>query len=343
MMRRCRRSGPALGVLGVLLLLLVPSIGRAAPITQVVVFGDSLSDNGTGFYPISAAAAALGIPGFPFPIPPSPYAGGRFSNGQVAVEYLAAALGVPLDDRAQGGATTGAGNVLAGGTQSDVGPLAFLGAAGLSTQFSNYPGPVDPNALYVVWGGPNNLLGLLSGSPTPAQIQAAIVLAVADLVNISGALFSAGAEHVLVPGLPDLGLIPRAIASGPLAQFGATALSDTFNQALFGSLSTFVPGATFYNTAGFLRSVVANPAAFGFTNVTQQCKPGDTGFGVPPGLAVCSNPNEYLFWDDVHPTTRGHALLAREFKRAAVPEPATIILVGAGLWLLGRQRRLRRH
>ena len=88
----------------------------AEPISQVVVFGDSLSDNGTGFYAVTTAAAAAGVPGvFPVPFSP-PYDSGRFSNGPVAVERLAQQLGAPLVDLAQGGATTGIGNSLDGGS-----------------------------------------------------------------------------------------------------------------------------------------------------------------------------------------------------------------------------------
>src|SRR5689334_18901018 len=71
------------------------SVADASPITSVVVYGDSLSDNGNLF-------AAVGFP-------PPPYFHGRFSDGPVAVEQLAASLGVPLFDFAVGGATTGIG------------------------------------------------------------------------------------------------------------------------------------------------------------------------------------------------------------------------------------------
>ena len=28
------------------------------------------------------------------------------------------------------------------------------------------------------------------------------------------------------------------------------------------------------------------------------------------GNAKCNNPNDYLFWDGIHPTSAGHAILA---------------------------------
>src|SRR5437660_8377950 len=53
----------------------------ADPITQMVVFGDSLSDVGNVY-------AATGSP-------PAPYYPGRYSNGPIWVERLAANLGLP--------------------------------------------------------------------------------------------------------------------------------------------------------------------------------------------------------------------------------------------------------
>jgi hypothetical protein len=47
--------------------------------------------------------------------------------------------------------------------------------------------------------------------------------------------------------------------------------------------------------------VVADPGAFGFSNVTDPCFDGTT---------VSGDPDEYLFWDGVHPTTKGHRVLA---------------------------------
>ena len=173
-------------------------------------------------------------------------------------------------------------------------------------------------------------------------MAALINQAVTQLVTVTSALMLGGAQHILVPGLPDLGLTPRARAGGPAAMFAATLVTDVFNAALKLVSRLYVtPDATFYDTAGFVRSVVANPSNYGFANVTAACKPGPTGGPVPPGFAVCSDPGSYLFWDDVHPTTAAHGLLGEEFARA-VPEPTTFALVAAGLALALARRRLAR-
>src|SRR5687768_12602152 len=78
------------------------TFANADTIDKIVVFGDSLSDNGN-FYTLSSR---LHRADSNVPIVPAspPYASGRFSNGEVWVEDLAKSLHVPLEDYAYGGA-----------------------------------------------------------------------------------------------------------------------------------------------------------------------------------------------------------------------------------------------
>ena len=88
-------------------------VAEASPISALIVYGDSLSDNGNLF-------AAVGFL-------PAPYASGRFSNGPVAVEYLATMFGVPLVNFAYGGATTGIRATPDGGNAITAGALGCRG------------------------------------------------------------------------------------------------------------------------------------------------------------------------------------------------------------------------
>ncbi|NNF51372.1 MAG: SGNH/GDSL hydrolase family protein [Gammaproteobacteria bacterium] len=153
-----------------------------APFTQIIVFGDSLSDSGNVF---SVSGS-----------PPPPYFGGRFTNGLVWPEVLASTWDVPLTNYAYGGALTGitnSGNPVnpTGGSGSVYDPGApFPTTApqpgtfplpGMMSQVLAYatgvqialqggptaPGAIipDPGALYVVFAGGNDFLALASQPP----------------------------------------------------------------------------------------------------------------------------------------------------------------------------------
>lgn len=274
-------------------LLAMTSFAIASPYSSVFVYGDSLSDTGNIFT----------FSGGTIPMSP-PYYNGRFSNGLLAPEYLANDLHSPLTSFAWGGATTGIGNSGDGGTQTSFG---MFGLPGMETQVAatlgSIPAPVIPTSLFIVWGGPDDFI---SGG-TVAQ-------GVTDVLSIVGALQLAGAQHILVPGMADLGLTPAYLGDP-----SATAFSFAFDQALHANLPK---GVTYFDTFGFMHFVVANPSLFGFTNVTQPCLVGQTH---------CSNENQYLFWDDLHPTTAADKILASQFANAVVPEPSTLLMLGSAV------------
>jgi phospholipase/lecithinase/hemolysin len=81
-------------------------------------------------------------------------------------------------------------------------------------------------------------------------------------------------------------------------------------------------GAKYVDTFNLMHDIFSNPGAFGFTNVTDPCFNGSS---------VCSDPNDYLFWDGFHPTTAADAILAEQFATAATPEPSAILLMGTGV------------
>ncbi len=82
------------------------------------------------------------------------------------------------------------------------------------------------------------------------------------------------------------------------------------------------------NTYALLDTIVANPASYGFTNVTQPCLTGEVNYA---GGTPCADPNQYLFWDELHPTAAGHEILANEALALVTPEPASISLIAVGL------------
>jgi len=277
---RQRRSVPValLVSLTLLSLVFVPA-ASARPFTQLIVFGDSLSDTGNLF-----AATDGAIPSSP------PYYAGHFSNGPIWVEFLAAELGVLVQDYALGGALTGRANWF-----DDPGiPAEFPGVLDEIDLFLALNGGVaDPHALYVVWAGANDFFV----APAPTTIGPAV----ANLVTAVRTLAAQGARYIVVPTMPDLGLTPDGIASGFSTELAA--LTAAFNVALKTGLARGGLHVTVVDTFRLFHDIVDHPAEFGFTDVTTACLN-------PDPLSVCSNPDEHLFWDSVHPTTRGHAILA---------------------------------
>lgn len=296
----------------------------AMPFSGLYAFGDSLSDAGNNPSAVLSIYKLLGGSCDPFhPCPP--YDGGRYSNGPVAVETLANSIlpggATPANffDFAVAGATTGIGNYGDGGSALSAG---LQGAPGMYQELSLYlsssGGIADPNALYFVWGGANDFL--TADSP---------LLAAQNIAAYVGALAAAGATHILVPNLPDLSLTPFVQGAGLQAQ--AQAFSLGFNAALaaqLGGLSGLFPATDIvqFDTYAFLNDVILNPSSYGLANAQDACLP--SLLDVP-----CANPDSYVFWDVFHPTTRADAIIAAAFAQA-VPEPATLALLAAGLLAL---------
>jgi outer membrane lipase/esterase len=293
-------------------LLALGSASQASAYSAVISFGDSLSDSGN---------ISLLNPGFPL----APYAPGRFSNGPVWIETMSAGLGLSSNPSFGGGTNYALGGSVTGAPLTSSIPLT--NQAGI--YLSNVAGVADPNALYVIWGGGNDVrLGNISNSLN-------------NIGSIVAALAGAGAERFLIANLPDIGLTPEAQAGGPAQVAGATFLSSTHNANLAAAIpgweTTYGVNIIELDVWAFLNGVIANPGLYGITNTTGRCYAGTTGVGGPG--AVCANPDEYVFWDGIHPTAAAHEALGNYALAQVVPVPAAVYLLGSALALLGWVRR----
>jgi phospholipase/lecithinase/hemolysin len=283
-----RALGRAALILPLLAAALTPfadvSAAAKTPFSRIVVFGDSLSDTGNFF----------GLTGNP----PPPYADGRFSNGPVWSEYLAEAMGMALgpdDTYAVGGATSGRDNI------NDIPGLVEF--PGLLDQIDLYELDLqgqgaDPEALHIVWAGGNDFLLMLATGGSP---EAVIANGVSNNIQAVQRLRSLGAQHIMVVGLPDLGLTPMARAAGLGPQL--TYLSNLYNGAMTGALDQLAAlGAptSRLDIAAFMSRLIADPAGHGLDEV-------EDAF-----LSVGGNPDGFMFWDAIHPTTVTHSLLAED-------------------------------
>jgi phospholipase/lecithinase/hemolysin len=328
------------------LVLSAAATAAAASFSDVYFFGDSLTDTGnvTVLY-----ASVPKPPGAPAVVPGPPYdAGGRASNGPVYADVLAAGLGHGADATAS---LLGGNNFAFGGARTRY-QLFGPPFPGINQQVSSFvarPGPADAQALYVLWAGSNNLQDIFLGRTTDALGAPIpnVAASLGDVGSLIDALYADGARHLLVPNVSNLGLVPRVSQFGPGAQAAATGLVQAYNAGLtqlLDGLAATHPGLDLirFDSFSFLNQLVANASALGFSNTTDRCYTGDdTSF--TGGGSVCADPDQYVFWDGIHPTSHTHRLVGEAMLDAvvAVPEPsaAVLMLVGLGAAGLPRVRR----
>lgn len=322
-------------------------------INKLVIFGDSLSDQGN-------LQTWLRI------VPGAPYFGGRFSNGPNWVDYLQQQTGIAVQNWAVGGSVTlmqedrdyDWTTRLSGSVQEEINHYAedYLDNGKLS----------DPDStLFVLWVGGNDYLGKLHNQAEvdtfidePNDPEGGSNILIAEVTNnITNHLHSLkelGARNILVLNLPDLGTIPRVLENDTyhvgvdepnnfrlvnLSQ-KLTQISQRHNQALKSSIDNFVQqfkeiniiygdaysglrnvmlSRHFFKASkpmnyqldpDFLKTIVAGKSE---AKINQACFTGSILGG--DNSDVCANPNKFLFWDSVHPTSFGHCLIAFGFQR----------------------------
>ncbi len=191
-------------------------------------------------------------------------------------------------------------------------------------------GPLDRNALYQIQGGGNDLLTLggqyLQGQITQAQLQAGLGQAALDLAAQVGKLQVAGAQYIILQNLGDGGKTPYAISLGQQATFSQ--LSGLFNTTLNAAVSAGNLRVIQFDTFKFQNELVANAAAYGFVNVTQQVCTTASSLDCTQSTLKAPNGNLTWFWaDGVHPTT-GTSLLLAEAAASMITGPQQIAALG---------------
>jgi phospholipase/lecithinase/hemolysin len=338
--------------------------------SRVIVFGDSVSDVGT-YTP--ATQIPLGQnPG----VPPffggkwttNSHTGytatSNTSTANIWVEWVAARLGVAITPAEVGFVTTRVPCPAA----ATVGPNSCTGyaqggsrvtdpngigkSAGALTipivdQISSHNTRVvqgfktgfgDGDMVFVL-GGNNDVFvqfGLVGASAIAPEVAvAAVQTAATELATlVKNEIIAKGAKRVAVMSLPDFSVTPEFSGLPADNKAFLNQLTDAFNGALLTGLNG--SSARIINLRALGAAVVANPSAFGITNVTQgACDPAKisafTGGRITNGSALFCNaapasafvapvPNlnglktgasasTYLFADGVHPTTAGHKIL----------------------------------
>ena len=254
---------------------------------NLIVFGDSYCDVGNLYLATGGAE------------PAAPYYNMRFSNGPLWVDHVAGFMGVPLTASLAGGTDYAFGGAWV--TQ----PQSVTGVPSVPQQVETYliqhGGKADPNALYILEGGGNDILDTTTGTPEELGKQIALGISASELL-----LRRAGARHFVIPDLFNVGLLPAAAGNVSFAT-AASAAANRWEDDLLG-LEELLQGNYILrmNVFNLLNAVETDPTHFGFTDVADPCLTSN----------VCADPDHTFFWDTHHPTEFGHAFFAVTLENA---------------------------
>lgn len=283
---------------------LFSGIVAATPLHNIVVFGDSLSDNGNLYEFMKKQ-----LPQSP------PYYEGRFSNGPVWVERLIASY-FPNDpashllDYAFGGA---------GVSEEEGEDVLFTLRREIDSYLVSHQDKASEDSLFVMWIGANNYLGL------PTDVEKTLKDVNLGITHSLQKLADKGAKHILVLNLPDLGKTPAAIEFNSVEVMSY--FSSQHNAALDKTmldLKERYPNVDwlYYDMNQVFTHAVENPKEYGFTNVTNTCSNlivNDQTRTSVLKMVASVTPKEdknacdgYLFFDLVHPTALTHKIMAEK-------------------------------
>lgn len=296
-------------------------------------------------------------------LPGDPYWQNHFSNGRVWNEYLAPMLALDREDQddfsnqAFGGSWAVTYDYQLTVWNLIRHPLNTLKtlivgklippSLGLTVQAYLLMNEVlDDRTAYFVFTGANDYLNVLvfEDNYNPAVMSAYIDNVLDGIMSGVHKLTKAGARHVIIMGLPDVGLTPKFVHTTDRPVLSAAI--KLHNERLAARVETLrqaQPEVNFLyiDINPFLQKALDNPEDYGLTNITDACidvkLPMFGAFAASPyahnyvllyaqvlqyrdasfkrgerNYHVCDTPDNYLFWDEIHPTTRAHRYLAYE-------------------------------
>ncbi|RIA93153.1 GDSL lipase/esterase [Glomus cerebriforme] len=280
--------------ISILLLFVAESIFAIKLGDTMIVFGDSYSDNGNGVFKISDGA---------FP-PSPPYFEGRFSNGPVWVEYLSKKLDIPSVNYAAGGATINSMSVPSASGLNDE-----IIVPGIRQQINDYVDDAHDKGisakgnlnLYVVSPFGNDYIYTLRHGPSissPEQVIGQFI------TNLQTLFIEVGATNFLVATLPKLENLPGFSRANDTERAILSKIVEDHNVLLKQALD--ILKTDFRKVKTILVDTDKIFKKFPSKNF-EPCLTINH-----EGTHVCDNPENFLFWDNIHVTTKVHEMLASE-------------------------------
>lgn len=285
--------------------------------SKLVVFGDSLSDTG------NLAIVDL----------PAPYFDNRISNGPVLADLIALEIGANAERSGHLlGSSQGFNYAVSGGN--------ILGSdpEDLSLQISAYlqrvGGTADPNALYLVFMGGNDIRGLRS-QPSLGVAQSQIASIVARLELSISRLVDAGARTFIVPNVANIGRIPETLmreAQEPGTRARAEFYTQRYNTALSQMLQAYQQDERLtlveFDLFSAFELVLNEPARFGFNSVTEGCF-DPSSFDVELECLLFGFERR-AFFDQLHPSSATNQIIFDSLK-GQIPSPTAAVEQNNGL------------
>ncbi|XP_058763327.1 GDSL esterase/lipase At5g45670-like [Vicia villosa] len=301
------------------------------------IFGDSFSDSGNNNY-IKTTAKANYLPfGIDFPTGPT----GRATNGRTKVDIIGELLG--FEKFIPPFANTTGYDILKGvnyasssaGIRYETGKKTAINNIALGLQLQNHIITVSrivaklgglseardhlSKCLYYVYIGTNDYalnyfqpnLYPTSSIYTPEQYAQALIVELSIYLQI---LHRTWASKLVLVGLDNIGCAPLEIANeGKLdgscveEQNAATLI---FSQKLRSLVDEFNALRIFSKTIFVNTTAITLDKSVGFMVTNASCCPtGENGFCTPDSIP-CTDRNEYVYFDGIHPTEAVNNLVA---------------------------------
>lgn len=350
MERRCSTDWKNFAA-GLVCLFGASSVTALPSYSQMINFGDSQSDVGN----VAILTETLGgtlhpsyfePADFPDLVPNTAYEESRklTNDGPIWLETVANELGLFALPSLAGGSDYAFGGA---SSADDLGPLVppSTSIPSVSEQVLSFLGDVGgvapSDAFYTITVGGNDVRDAVTFATSADDIHSIFERSISAVVTLIATLGAAGAQDILLLNVPNLGLVPQITLLDSLGAIEAndvTALSALYNEGLAAALNAQLAllgldlNLIIFDTFGLLTDVVTDPEAYGFLNSTASCA---TFLPDSP----CANPDDYVFWDGIHPTVAMHHVVAEQVL-ALISAPGSLFLMvlGAGTMIAARRK-----